>query len=153
VLGALAVVGLSATGVAAIELSHGSAAAVGASSDEPTDTPSAPVVPGGRGRQQLTADDGAFTVRLLVPDPIVAGTRVGFHVQIWNKLGTPLAAPELVLTLEDPHGLAKGFSAHAHGHEAGHYGLATSFAEAGHYVVRIFPPDSDSVLELALDVK
>jgi len=155
VIGAvLGILGLSAGGFAAVRWTHGPAAAVAAASeDEPVDSPLAPVKDDGPGRRSLPASDGSFTANVLVPDPIAAGDPVGLHIEIWNKLGAALAASELVVTIEDPHGLAKGYTAHAHGHDAGHYGLTHRFAEAGRYVVRIFPPDSDSELELAVDVK
>ncbi len=149
---AIAILGLSAAGFTAIHISHGQAASI-TSADEPADSPLAPVNDDGSNRQKLTADDGAFTAKVLAPDPIVAGVRVGLHIEIWNKLGAALGASELVVTLEDPHGTSKGYTAPAHGHEAGHYSLAHTFAEPGRYVARMFPPDSDSVLEVTIDVR
>ncbi len=147
----IAAVALIVTGFAAVMLWRGPAEEV---SDEPTDSPSDPVTPDGAHRRQIVGDDGELTMRTLLPDPIRAGEPVGFHIEIWNKLGQPIDAPDLVVTVESPDGTAAGLSAHGHGAaEKRHFGFRHRFRDRGHYNVRIFPPGSSSMFKLDVDVE
>ena len=74
------------------------------------------------------------------------------HLEIRNKLGQPVHAQELVLTIEDDHGQTKGLSARPHKGE-GHYSFSYAFPHAGHYVLRVFPPSVDSSFEIPIDVR
>ncbi len=149
----IAAFALSATGFAAVMLWRDPSAGAVETGEEPADSPSDPVTPDGEGRRQIVGDDGELTMRTLLPDPIHAGQPVGFHIEIWNKLGVPIDAPDLVVTVEDPHGVAAGLSAHAHGAtDKRHFGFHHRFREPGHYNVRIFPPGSSSMFQLDVDV-
>ena len=86
-----------------------------------------------------------------VPDPISAGHDVRAHLVIKNKLGQPVKASEVVVTVSDGKH-ANGLSAQPHGDKPGHYVFTYDFPTAGHYVVRVFPPSVDSAFELPLDV-
>ena len=152
----VAALALSATGFAAVMLAREPAAGALVASDdgEPLDSRTDPTTPDGSDRRQIVDDDGEFTMRVLLPDPIQVGERVGFHIEIWNKLGQPIDAPDLVVTVEDPHGTAAGLSAKGHGEkEKRHFGFHHRFAEPGHYNVRIFPPGSSSMFQLDVDVE
>jgi hypothetical protein len=142
--GAAALVALAAAGFGVLHLSD--------TPGEPTDTPDGPVDPHGANRKEIALDDGELLVRVLVPDPITSGHEVRPHLEIRNKLGQPVTAKEVVVTVADAKG-ATGLSAHPHGDHAGHYDFAYRFPAAGHYTVRVFPPSVDSVFELPLDVK
>lgn len=119
---------------------------------EPADTPDGPVDPHGANRREVTLDDGELLLRALVPDPIEHGHEVRPHLEIKNKLGQPVSASEIVVTVADARG-AKGLSAKPHGDHAGHYTFTYTFPSAGHYIVRVFPPSVDSAFELPLDVR
>lgn len=122
--------------------------------DEPADEPTAPVDPHGNARRQVLDDDGELTFRALLPEPIHAHESVGFHLELWNKLGQPIDAPELVVTVEDPHGTAAGLSAKGHGaKEKRHFGFHYRFPSDGHYAVRVFPPGSSSTFQLDVTVE
>ncbi|HEY1811286.1 MAG TPA: serine/threonine-protein kinase [Kofleriaceae bacterium] len=120
--------------------------------DEQPDTPNAPVVENGSDRRAVDLDDGELVLHALVPDPIHAGVEVRPHLEIRNKLGQPVRAQELVLTIEDDHGQTKGLSARPHKGE-GHYSFSYAFPHAGHYVLRVFPPSVDSSFEIPIDVR
>jgi serine/threonine protein kinase len=122
------------------------------SSAEPADSPDGPVDPHGAHRKEIALDDGELLIRVLVPDPIVAGHDIRPHLEIKNKLGQPVTANEVVVTMADAKG-ATGVSARPHGNHAGHYAFEYRFPAAGHYVMRVFPPSVDSVFELPLDVR
>jgi serine/threonine-protein kinase len=142
--GAAALVALAAAGFGVLHLTDSAA--------EPPDSPDGPVDPHGAHRKEIALDDGELLVRVLVPDPIVAGHEVRPHMEIRNKLGQPVSAKEVVVTVADAKG-ATGISAHPHGDHAGHYDFEYKFPAAGHYTLRVFPPSVDSVFELPLDVK
>ena len=93
-------------------------------------------------------------IHALVPDPIAAETEIRVHLEIKNKLGQPVIADELVVTITDDHA-TKGLTAHPHGgrDEPGHYDFHYTFPRAGHYILRVFPPSVDSAFEIPLDVR
>ena len=150
----VAALAVSATSFAAVMLAREPAAgAIATADDEPLDSRNEPVTPDGADRRQIVDDDGEFTMRVLLPDPIPVHEAIGFHIEIWNKLGEPIDTPELVVTIEDPHGTAAGLSARGHGaKDKRHYSFHHQFAEPGHYNVRIFPPGSSSMFQLDVDV-
>jgi serine/threonine protein kinase len=141
---AAAVVALAAAGFGYVHFSG--------PGSEPADTPDGPVDPHGANRREMTLDDGELLMRALVPDPIEHGHEVRPHLEIKNKLGQPVTASEIVVTVADARG-AKGLSAKPHGDHAGHYTFSYTFPAAGHYVVRVFPPSVDTAFELPLDVR
>jgi serine/threonine protein kinase len=102
-------------------------------------------------RRDIALDDGELLVRVVVPDPIVSGREVRPHLEIKNKLGQPVTANEVVVTIADAKG-ATGLNAQPR-HKPGHYTLSYTFPAPGHYVLRVFPPSVDSVFELPLDVR
>src|SRR5262249_51992044 len=102
-------------------------------------------------RRVLVADDGSMSMRLTVPDPIIARAEVSARIELWNKLGQPVSAESLVVTVTDPKGVARGFSA-APRRNPGNFGFRYVFARDGEYRVRVFPPDSDTELRLTLHV-
>jgi serine/threonine-protein kinase len=102
-------------------------------------------------RRDIALDDGELLVRIVVPDPLVAGREVRPHLEIKNKLGQPVTADEVVVTIADGKG-ATGLNARPR-RKPGHYTLSYTFPAAGHYVLRVFPPSVDSVFELPLDVR
>ena len=101
------------------------------------------------GERAYTADDGETTMNLTLPDPLHPGAPVTGHVQLWNKYGQPLTdAP--VLTIEDPHGVAKGFNAKRQGDNQ--FAFTRALHATGRYIIRVFPPNTDSMLEVRIDV-
>jgi serine/threonine protein kinase len=119
--------------------------------DEAKDTPNTPITPGGSDRRAFDLDDGELVMHVLVPDPIHAGALIRPHLEIRNKLGQPVRAAELVVTIEDDRGQTKGLSAKPHKGD-GHYDFSYAFPRAGHYTLRVFPPSVDSSFEIPLDV-
>jgi len=119
---------------------------------EPTEPAEAADEPTGSNTKEIALDDGELIVKARVPDPITAGHHVHAHLEIKNKLGQPVKAPEIVVTVADAKG-ATGMNAHPHGDAAGHYVFEYTFPRPGHYVLRVFPPSVDSAFELPLDVR
>ncbi len=150
-----AAIALAAAGFAALQLGdRGHTAASLSDAREPTDTPNGPVdLKGGHRRGiDATSDDGELVMHAIVPDPIAAGREIRPHLEIKNKLGQPVVAPEIVVTVTDARGVAKGLSAQPHGDGQGHYDFHYVFPQPGKYVIRAFPPSVDSSFEIAIDV-
>ncbi len=148
-----AIIALAGTAVGAFVLGRDKPGADGAAlADEPEDSPTSPVDPNGPNRREIVRDDGEIVMRALVPDPIAARHDIGVHLVLANKLGQPVAADSIVVTIEDPRGETRGITARPHGHDAGHFGFHHVFPSAGHYVVRVFPPSVDSAFEIDLDI-
>ncbi len=119
---------------------------------EPSDTPNGPVH-SGAGRRDIFRDDGELFLHVLVPDTIAAGHEIRPHLEIKNKLGQPIIADSIVVTISDEHGGAKGLTARPHGDAVGHYDFTYAFPQPGAYTLRIFPPSVDSAFEIPLDVQ
>jgi len=62
-------------------------------------------------RRALYNDNGEMIVQALVPDPLIAGHEIRSRLEIKNKLGQPIVADEIVLTIADETGAAKGLTA------------------------------------------
>ncbi|MCX5744709.1 MAG: serine/threonine-protein kinase [Proteobacteria bacterium] len=105
-------------------------------------------------RREIVADDGTFVARISLPDVIRAKTPVRARITILTKLGTTLDAGELVVTVEDGKGGASGFPARRRDRDGEKFfGFRHTFPEPGHYILHIFPPESDSEFRVELDVE
>jgi hypothetical protein len=110
-------------------------------------------------RRTLTKDNGEMIVQALVPDPLVAKQEIRSRLDIRNKLGQPVVADEIVLTIADKTGAAKGLTARPRRETAerpatpGRYYFRHTFPEPGTYLLRVFPPSIDSSFEIAIEVR
>ncbi|HEX5062404.1 MAG TPA: serine/threonine-protein kinase [Kofleriaceae bacterium] len=114
-------------------------------------------------RRTLTKDNGEMIVTAMVPDPLVAGQEIRSRLEIKNKLGQPVVADEIVLTIGDSTGAAKGLTARprrttganasATAGAPGRYYFRYTFPAKGHYTLRVFPPSIDSSFEIPVDVE
>ncbi|MFN0253244.1 MAG: serine/threonine-protein kinase [Kofleriaceae bacterium] len=153
-IGAIAMLLVGAAGFAVYRATTSHAAIAGgtdARTDtlDPTDTePSAFT-----GRRTVISDDGEMTQRTTLYDPIVAGTRVRTTFELWNAIGAPIQAANLVVTIEGPDGKATGVSAQPSKRTKGKFAFHHVFATPGHYVLRVFPPEAHSVFTVDLDVQ
>jgi hypothetical protein len=93
-----------------------------------------------------------MSTRVTLYDPIVAGTRTRTSLEIWNAIGAPLEVDHVVITIEDPHGGASGLTATPSKKTKGKYAFKYIFPAAGHYVVRVFPPEVATVFLVDVDV-
>ena len=120
---------------------------------EPSETAAGqPVSAAGEPLRRIAHDDGELIIRALVPAAIHAGTEVLTHFEITNKLGGAFPATHVVVTIADPEGGATGLTAVMHGDQPGHYVFRHAFSRAGHYVVRIFPSETEAMSTIDLDV-
>jgi hypothetical protein len=151
--GVAAGIALATAGFAAFELrdQHANASVVDPAG-EPDDTPNGPVTAKGPHRRPVFADDGEIVLHALVPDPIVAGREIRPHLELKNKLGQPLIAEEVVVTITDALDGTKGIVAMPHDKHKGHYDFHYTFDKPGHYVMHVFPPSVDSQFDIAVDV-
>jgi hypothetical protein len=103
----------------------------------------------------LYKDNGEMIVKARVPDPLSANHEMHAHLEIKNKLGQPVVADEIVLTIADATGAAKGLTARRHDATVanGEYFFRYTFPAPGTYVLRVFPPSIDSSFEIPIDVK
>ena len=122
--------------------------------DELADSADGPTDPAGPHRRTIVRDDGDLVLQALVPDPLAAHRAIRAHLVLRNKLGEPLSASQLVVTVTDGNGTATGLVAQPHHDHAGHFTFSYTFPSPGPYVVRVFPPSSgDSTFELPLVVR
>ena len=149
-LGAIAVL-LGGAGFAVYSLRDRPAVA-----DEP-DEPTVDNDPRVGRRRTLYKDNGEMIVQAMVPDPLIAEQQIRSRLEINNKLGQPIVADEIVLTIEDETGAAKGLTArprrNARSDQAGRYYFRYTFPKPGHYTLRVFPPSIDSLFEIPIDVE
>jgi tRNA A-37 threonylcarbamoyl transferase component Bud32 len=142
--------------------SDGAARRGGSAGDVATLTPDAAVVePPLTRTRALVVDDGGLSMRVVVPEQIAVGESVRFALEIWDADGAPVAAPEVVVTIErevDPGaaagaaGEARGFAATRAGMGRSVFAFSTRFATAGRYKLRVFPPVGDATFVVDLDV-
>ncbi len=134
--------------VAAVALAGGGAVLAKVMSSGDANARAHSVVAPKPGDREYVRDDGETTLHMTLPDPIDVGESVTAHLQLWNKLGQPITqAP--VLTIEDPHAVAKGFNARPIAGDQ--FEFSRRLALPGRYVIRVFPANTDS--ELDVDVE
>ncbi len=111
-------------------------------------------------RRTLTKDNGEMLVQALVPDPLVSHQEIRSRLEIKNKLGQPVIADEIVLTIADKTGAATGLTARPRRATTtsdpatpGRYYFRYTFPAPGNYVLRVFPPSIDSSFEIPIEVK
>ena len=110
--------------------------------------------PPGTATRQALDNDGETLMNVTLPDPVIAGRDVSIPMKIVNKLGQPVVAPQIVVTVTDPAGSAKGMVADPRDASAGQYVLRTAFHDRGHYTIAIFPPSGpDTAFEIPIDVR
>jgi serine/threonine protein kinase len=154
-IGAVAMLLVGAAGFAVYRATTSHAAIAGGTDggtdtlDDPTDTEPSPFT----GRRTVISDDGEMTQRTTLYDPIVAGTRARTTFELWNAIGAPIQADNLVVTIEGPDGKATGVSAKPSKRTKGKFAFHHIFATPGHYVLRVFPPEAHSVFTVDLDVQ
>jgi serine/threonine-protein kinase len=153
---AVAMAALGAAGFAVVQLrDHSDSAGAEPAEEGAGSATNDPLV--GR-RKILVKDNGDMIVHALVPDPLLAGQEARSRLELRNKLGQPVVADEVVLTIDDGGGAAKGLTAHpprsaeAKAASPGRYYFRYTFPHKGHYTLRVFPPSVDSSLELPVDV-
>lgn len=161
---AIAAVALAGAGFAVFELRGSSNTAVADPINAQPPDIAADSDPRVGRRRSLYKDNGEMLVHLLVPDPLIAGQEIRSRLEIRNKLGQPVLAEEVVLTIADATGAAKGLTARprrpregmsADDLEAlkGKYYFRHTFKQPGRYVLRVFPPSIDSSFEIPIDVE
>lgn len=151
-IGALATALVAAAGFATYRYT-GSPAAIANGPDAPDPDPTDSTEPSAfTGRRTVISDDGEMTQRTTLYDPIVAGTRVRTSFELWNALGAPIEATNLVLTIEGPDGKATGVNAKPSRRTKGKFAFHHIFATPGRYVLRVFPPEAHSVFTVELEV-
>jgi serine/threonine protein kinase len=115
-------------------------------------------------RRALFKDNGEMIVQALVPDPLFSGQEIRSRLEIKNKLGQPVVADEIVLTMADETGAAKGLTARPRRAPTtptanteppvpGRYYFRYTFPKPGRYTLRVFPPSIDSLFEIPIDVQ
>jgi serine/threonine protein kinase len=100
----------------------------------------------------LVVDDGGLSMRVVVPELIPVGAPVRFALEIWDADGAPVAASEIVVTVEAETGESRGFSAARAGLGRSVFAFTTRFATAGRYKLRVFPPVGDATFVVDIDV-
>jgi eukaryotic-like serine/threonine-protein kinase len=127
-----------------------------------TDEPAADNDPRVGRRRALYKDNGEMIVQAMVPDPLIAGQEIRSRLEIKNKLGQPIVAEEIVLTIADDTGAAKGLTARPRSSRenpkettasTGRYYFRHTFPKPGRYTLRVFPPSIDSSFEIPVDVQ
>src|SRR5262249_12550232 len=137
------VAALAAAGFTALRLTQSERPAVAEDGPPPSDADQPT-------RRTYSADDGSLTMKVTAPDPIIARAETSIRLEIWNKLGQPIDGKEIVVTIEDPQGTARGFTATPR-RQAGTFGFRYKFPQRGRYLVRVFPPAGDARLEVTLE--
>jgi tRNA A-37 threonylcarbamoyl transferase component Bud32 len=106
-------------------------------------------------RREIFRDDGETRLRVWVPDPFVVG-RTRLRAELRNKLGAPIIADQLIVTIEDPEQRGIGITARPRQDNPEQFGFSYDYKQPGTYRLRVFPPEdaarSPSTFEIELVV-
>jgi serine/threonine protein kinase len=86
----------------------------------------------------ITLGEAGWSVRVLLPQTVVAASDVDFAVEAWDPAGKPSDAHELRLVIREPSGLERNLSMPAV-EQLGRFQLRRRFPAPGHYHVHIYP--------------
>ncbi|HEY4243817.1 MAG TPA: serine/threonine-protein kinase [Kofleriaceae bacterium] len=119
----------------------------------PSTSDDEPPVPASRpSDKEVVRDDGELLIRARFPADIRARDQTAIHLSIVTKLGKPFVAKQVVVTIEDSSGLAAGLSVKARSDRPGHYAFRHAFPTPGHYIIRVFPSETETVSTFDIDV-
>ena len=104
------------------------------------------------GRRAIFRDDGETRLRVWVPEPFAIG-RQRLRIELRNKLGEPIVADQLIVTIEDPDHHAIGITARPRQDNAEQFGLSYDYKTAGTYRLRVFPPEDAARSPSTFDVE
>lgn len=99
----------------------------------------------------VVVSDGGYSMRVLLPERIVAGIAYDLTFEVWDPEGEPLAAPDLIVTVERPDGESHGMAARA-SLDAGRYTLQRTWDHGGRHILRVFPPTDGGAISVFFDV-
>jgi hypothetical protein len=103
-------------------------------------------------RRLIFRDDGETRLRVWVPEPFVTG-RQRLRIELRNKLGAPILADQLIVTVEDPDHHAIGITARPRQDSPEQFGLSYDYKVPGTYVLRVFPPEDAARSPSTFDVE
>jgi serine/threonine protein kinase len=150
-LGAVVGLTLAAAGFVAVRIVDGktSTAAPGPSGADSSDADN-----NHAGEQpKVFKDDGEIRLKAWWRDDAIGvGKQVRLHLDLRNKLNQPIGVDQLVVTVEDPQGKPTGTTARPRRNVPEQYSVAVKFTEAGKFLIRVFPPETQSSFDFVIDV-
>ena len=99
----------------------------------------------------VVVSEGGYAMRVLLPERVVAGVEYELAFEVWDPQGEPLAAPDLIVTVEGPDGDSEGMAARAT-LEAGRYTVRRRWDDGGRHILRVFPPTGEGTISVFFDV-
>jgi len=91
-------------------------------------------------RAEIFRDDGETRLRTWIPDPFRVG-RAWVRLELRNKLGAPIVADTLLVTVEDPAGTATAVTAYLRHDDPNQFVFSYDYKLPGTYQLRVFPPE------------
>ena len=150
--GAVGALALSAAGFAALHFTgNRSGSMIDAATDDESHDTTTKIVK----RSVTFRDDGETRLRVWVPDPLPIGNSRLF-LELRNKLGAPIVAEQMIVTVEAPDHKAVAGTARPRSSKPEEFGFSYDFKTFGTYHLRVFPPEdaarSPSTFDVELEV-
>ncbi len=101
--------------------------------------------------QLVVATDDLVAIRVAAPAVLAPRADHVLTVEVWDADGRPLDTTDLVVTFAGPRGAVVGLAAEPT-RTRGVYRVTARFGEPGPWVMRVFAPIGDSVVQFVLDV-
>ena len=111
----------------------------------------APDAGGDESKRTIIVSEGGYSFQALVPERLVAGVDSVIELTTWDPAGEPVAVEEIVVTVEEPGGVERGFAARRT-KTPGRYRFSHSFRVQGTHYLHVFPPSGNTSVKLWLDV-
>jgi serine/threonine-protein kinase len=102
-------------------------------------------------RRTVVVGEGGYSMRLSLPVRIVAGVDYEIALEVWDPDGEPIATSEMILTVDDPGGNSRGVAAKPT-RDPGRYRFNRTFADAGAYQLKVFPPAGGTAIAVFVEV-
>lgn len=102
-------------------------------------------------REAVMLGQGGFSLRILRPVDMVAGSTYTISVDVWDPDGEPIDSAAIFIELRGPS--REVVLSARPGELRGRFNLPVTLAEAGDHAIRIFPPTGDSPVVLHFAVR
>jgi serine/threonine-protein kinase len=99
----------------------------------------------------IVVSANGYSMRVLLPERVIAGIDYELTFEVWDPEGEPLAVPDLIVTVDRPDGESHGMAARAT-LDAGRYTVQRKWDHGGRHILRVFPPTGAGAIDVFFDV-
>ena len=110
-----------------------------------------PALPTPPARRALLVSSGRYSLRVLIPERVLAGLHADIALDLWDADGQPLIASEIVVTLQSEGEGGQGIVARPT-ERPGRYRFQRKLEHAGEHTLSVYAPGAEGPIQVFFDV-